>query len=322
MTGILLLLLLPLSACSGVQSALDPGGEAARQIGVLSWVLFIGAAVILAAVVGLTVYAVRAEPRRRRWLAGEAAIVGGGLLLPIAVLTALLVYGLLLTRPAAGPPALRLRVTGEQWWWRVDYLEPDGGTAFATANEIRLPVGQPVELLLDSADVIHSFWVPSLAGKLDMIPGHTNRLRLLAERPGRYRGQCAEYCGGPHGRMAFHVVALAPAEFDLWRQAQVQPAAEPQAEAIRQGRAAFLAAGCGGCHTVRGTAAAGRVAPDLTHVGGRLFIGAGLLPTTPANLAAWIVANQHLKPENQMPEFDLLSGDEVQAIAAYLASLR
>ena len=211
------------------------------------------------------------------------------------------------------PGALRIEVTGEQWWWRVRYLDAQGAPDFETANEIRIPAGRPVLLELKSADVIHSFWVPSLAGKLDMVPGRTNRLRLLASRPGEYRGQCAEYCGGPHAFMALFVVAEEAAQFERWAEGQRKPAAAANA---------LFTAHCGSCHTVRGTQAAGALGPDLTHVGSRLSIGAGLLPNNAGALAGWIASSQHLKPGNLMPSFRHFSGEELRAMASYLQTLK
>jgi cytochrome c oxidase subunit II len=229
------------------------------------------------------------------------------------VLSGLLAYILTATPGAAEDKPLKIEVVGEQWWWRVRYLDDAGKADFVTANELRIPVGRTVELSLASADVIHSFWVPSLAGKVDMLPGRTNRLRLAAERAGVFRGQCAEYCGGPHALMALHVVAETAEGFELWRQAQRRPAASHNA---------LFNARCAVCHTVRGTPAAGTHGPDLTHVGSRMFIGAGLLPTNAGALAGWIASSQHLKPGNLMPEFKDLRAEELRALGAYLESLK
>jgi cytochrome c oxidase subunit 2 len=204
-------------------------------------------------------------------------------------------------------PALRIHITAEQWWWRVRY------PGFETANEIRIPAGQPVELVLSSADVIHSFWVPTLAGKVDMVPGRENRLRVRAERAGEYRGQCAEYCGGPHGLMAFFVVALESSDFEAWTSHQQRPATASNV---------LFTSLCAACHTVRGTSAAGTRGPDLTHLASRRTIAAGLLPRNEGTLAAWIASSQHLKPGNLMPSFGMLAGDELRSLAAYLESLR
>ncbi len=313
------------AAAWGTQSVLAPGGPDAAALATLTWVLTIGAALVFAIVLALVGVALLADPERRRWLTSDGMILGAGGAVPVVVLSAVLVYGLTSTRAIlddGAPPAFAIEVTGEQWWWRVHYLEAEDGPAFTTANEIRLPVGVAVELRLASADVIHSFWVPSLAGKLDMIPGHVNRLRLRTDRPGLFRGQCAEYCGGAHARMAFHVVVEPADAFASWRARQAAPAAAPRDSVTRRGREAFVAGGCGACHTVRGTPAAGVIGPDLTHVGSRVAVGAGLLPNHAGTLAAWIASSQHLKPGNRMPNFDVFPDEDLRALAAYLEALR
>ena len=223
------------------------------------------------------------------------------------------------SRPAEAE--LRLSVTGEQWWWRVRYETP-GGEAVTSANEIRLPAGRRAELILDSPDVIHSFWVPPLGGKMDMIPGRTTRLVLEPERPGRYRGACAEYCGASHALMAFTVEVMAPAAFHDWLAAEARPAAVPQGEAARRGADLFVDVGCGACHAVRGTAAAGSIGPDLTHLAGRPTLAAGTLPMTEDALARWIADPQAVKPGALMPPFAALGEARIADLAAYLASLR
>jgi cytochrome c oxidase subunit 2 len=307
----------------GIQSALNPQGPDAAAIAEISWVLFVGGAAIFIVVMALAAYAIFARRDRAARLSSSALIVGGGVVFPIVTLTVLLAYSLV--RAAAlgsdEEPSLRIEVIGEQWWWRVHYLHPDGGRDFATANEIHLPVGQRIELQLKSADVIHSFWVPAVAGKLDMIPGRTNRLRFVADRTGRFRGQCAEYCGGPHAFMALFVVAEAPEDYARWAQAQRRVAPASADDSLRNG-AALFAAQCAACHTVRGTPAAGTRGPDLTHVGSRLAIGAGVLPMNAGTLAGWIASSQHLKPGNLMPSFSMFTGDELRALASYLESLK
>lgn len=292
----------------GIQSALNPQGPDAASTAQIAWVLIGAAALIFAAVMALALYAVLGTRERTSRLSARALVVGGGIVFTSLTLFALVVFTLA-RAGAAGPVAenaLRIEVTGEQWWWRVRYPQ------FETANEIRIPVGRPVELVLRSNDVVHSFWVPVLAGKLDMIPGRTNVLRLRADRAGQYRGQCAEYCGGPHAWMALYVVALEEQDYERWAAAQRQPAA--------QSHPLFLAH-CAACHAVRGTAARGTLAPDLTHVGSRLSIGAALLPNNRGALAGWIASSQHLKPGNLMPSFQHFSGEELRQLAAYLEGL-
>jgi cytochrome c oxidase subunit 2 len=217
--------------------------------------------------------------------------------------------------------AIPITVVGEQWWWRVTYSNADGKPV-ASANEIRIPLGRDILFTLKSADVIHSFWIPSLGGKVDMIPGRDTQLRLRADRPGIYRGQCAEYCGGPHALMALQVLGLPQSEFDPWLGREAGPAVEPRNEVERRGQSLFLAAGCGACHAVRGTAAMGLIGPDLTHVGSRRSIAADTLPSTHENLVRFIADAQRAKPGNAMPPFRILSHAELNAIAAYLLSLR
>lgn len=303
-----------------MQSALNPQGPDAAIIAEISWVLFAGGGAIFVLVMALAAWAVWGRPR---FLARHGAILAGGIVFPVAVLSALLVYSLLRAASlSAQPPAgLRVEVTGHQWWWRVAYLGPDGSVDFVTANELRIPVGERVELALRSADVLHSFWVPALAGKLDLIPGKDNRLRLAAARPGTWRGQCAEYCGGPHAQMAFYVVAAERADFERWREAQRRPAAAVDEESPLKGKSMFLSH-CAACHTVRGTPAQGSLGPDLTHVGSRLSIGAGTLPNNPGTIGDWIASSQHIKPGNLMPAFHEFSGDELHALAAYVNSLK
>jgi cytochrome c oxidase subunit 2 len=251
-------------------------------------------------------------PRLTSW------IVGGGALIPALVVAALLLStlrSLNAVTPVARAP-LRAQVVGHQWWWEIRY--PEHGVV--TANELHVPVGQAVEVELLSPDVIHSFWVPALHGKRDLIPGRSNSLRLEASRAGVYRGQCAEYCGWQHARMAFLVVADSPERFRAWLAAQRAPAPEPDEPLRERGRDLFLGF-CAACHTVRGTSAAGRFGPDLTHLGGRRTLGAVLLPNTAENLAAWIVDAQAFKPGNKMPRMPLEPG-VVAALVAYLGGLR
>jgi cytochrome c oxidase subunit 2 len=295
--------------------------------------MFAGAAVILLLVMGLTAYAIMAAPDARAWLARRRIIVAGGIVLPIVTLSALLVYGLWLTREAQwseagrtaglgpGDGALDIEVVGEQFWWRVRYLDESGEIAFETANEIRFPTGRRVALSLTSADVIHSFWVPSLAGKIDMIPGRTTTLAFTADREGSFRGQCAEYCGAQHARMAFHAIAMPPEGFETWLAGQRQATPEPADPFLARGAEVFLSSGCGACHTIRGTAAAGTAGPDLSHVGGRTSIAAGTFPNNAGTIAGWIASSQHLKPGNHMPSYDALDGPDLRAVADYLESL-
>ncbi|MDC7785048.1 cytochrome c oxidase subunit II [Rhodoplanes sp. TEM] len=310
---------------SGLQSALAPAGPNASGIAELSWIMFAAAAVIFVVVMVFLAAAILLPPGRRGWLSGQGVVIAGGIVFPVVVLTALLVYGLALARTLVRedtPDTLRIHVIGEQFWWRVRYEREGEGDEIVTANEIHVPTGRPIRFLLTTRDVIHSFWIPSLAGKLDMIPGQTNGLTLAVERPGVYRGQCAEFCGGAHALMAFDVVAHAPADFAAWREAQLRRAVEPATPLLARGRELFLAAGCGACHAVRGTPATGSIGPDLTHVGSRRSIAAGSFPNNQGTLAGWIADSQHLKPSNRMPSFPVFSGEDLRAVAAYLESLK
>ncbi|MBL0420773.1 cytochrome c oxidase subunit II [Ramlibacter sp. AW1] len=310
---------------AGVQSALQAHGESAAPLLEITWVLIVGGAVIFAGVVAVAAIAVFGPTRMRGALAQRRWIVGGGIVFPIVVLTALLVYTLQASAPLARPTAsgaLRVEVTGELWWWRVRYIDDSGAVLLETANEIHIPAGRPVELTLKSDNVIHSFWVPNLAGKLDMVPGHLNRLRLTADAPGVFRGQCAEYCGAQHARMAFYVVAQPAAEFARWLADQRRPAPNPTSPELALGQRLFLANRCGLCHTVRGTAAEGRLGPDLTHVGARAWLAAATVPNNEGTLAGWISDPQQIKPGARMPAYRVFSPDELRALAAWLASLR
>jgi cytochrome c oxidase subunit 2 len=243
---------------------------------------------------------------------------------PTVLLTVLLVYGLAMIPPAvarAPEGSLTVAVTGEQWWWRVRYLKPDGSIV-TLANEIRLPVGEPVQFRLDSDNVIHSFWIPSLAGKMDMIPGRVTWLTVRPTATGTFRGACAEYCGASHALMAFYVEVMERDGFTRWLDAQAAPAAAPASAAAQRGEALFDASGCGACHTIRGTGSRGVIGPDLTHVGSRLSVGAGILPTDPDALRRWIAATDRLKPGVHMPAFGMLPDPDLQALAAYVDGLR
>ncbi|MGV3572536.1 MAG: cytochrome c oxidase subunit II [Ramlibacter sp.] len=303
-------------------SVLQAAGEAARQIATVSWVLFIGGAIIFAGVMLLLALALRRPAGKVR---GRAWVVGGGLVFPGVVLAALFAWQLPMTpswKPVPPPDALVVTVTGRMWWWEVRYRDPATGADIFTANEIRVPVGRPVFLALASTDVIHSFWVPQLAGKLDMVPGKVQHLLLAAERPGTYRGQCAEFCGEQHARMALHVVALEPPAFDAWLAAQAAPAATQVTPRQALGRQAFLANRCDACHTVRGIGGESRLGPDLTHVGSRLQLAAGTLENTQASRERWIAHVQDVKTGARMPSYDRLDAQTLGAMADWLGALQ
>ncbi len=311
--------LVSLAGC-GPQSALNFAGTDAAEIGRLFYVMLGSAAAIWILVMGAAVWGVLRAPSEHTERHAKLLIVVGGVIFPTLVLALLLGFGLrLLERDPVPEGTLRVEVHGEQWWWRVRYEAPEGGVT-VTANEIRLPAGRPVELRLTAAEVIHSFWIPSLGGKMDMIPGRENRLVLNPERPGLYRGACAEFCGTSHALMAFAVVVEEPEEFEAWLAREAAPAA-PE-DTMARGRELFLGAGCGGCHRVRGIVELGEVGPDLTHVGGRRTIGAGLAETSVETLASWIAAPSAMKPGVHMPGYAMLPEADIRAIAEFLYGLK
>jgi cytochrome c oxidase subunit 2 len=304
-----------------MQSALAPAGPAAQEIASLTGVLAVGAALVLALVIALVAGGAWRAPAP----ASTAAwVLGGGIAFPVMVLSALLVYSSDLTG-ALGPPAPAgarpIEIVGHQWWWEVRYPQPAGGPDAIAANEVYVPVGQTVEMRLTTSDVIHSFWVPSLAGKIDMVPGRRNRLVIRADREGVYRGQCAEFCGVQHAQMALDVIAVPPAAFETWLRRQAAPARDPGTPELAQGHDAFMALGCGGCHAIRGTIAQGPLGPDLTHVASRRMLGAGATANGVRELEHWIADPGAIKPGNRMPSSALLDPPTRRAIAVYLASL-
>lgn len=310
--------MLLLTGCNRHQSALVVFGEEAATVRHLTIVMLIGAVVIAAGVAVLMIAAVRA-PEGRLTLSGGMKLVGwAGGVVPVVVLLGLLLYSLPAMRPLpVAQDDLRIAVEGEQFWWRVRY-QPPGSPPVVTANEIRVPVGRTVQFDLTAGDVIHSFWIPGLAGKMDMIPGRTNRLVVRATRAGRFRGVCTEFCGLSHALMAFDVVAMEPAAFDAWLENERRPAAASTTAGAR----AFAANGCSGCHAIAGTDAAGRIGPDLTHIGSRTSLGAGTLPMTRAALVRFITDAPAVKPGARMPAYPQLPRRDAQAIAVYLESLK
>lgn len=320
-----------LGGCSGWQSALNASGTAAVHLRQLIILITVVCALVWFGVMGTLVFGLfhrrersqdplRQSAMRARRMARSVAAATAATTIIILALTLASFYT---TRAlsVAGNDDLLIRVRGVQWWWEVKYLNPAEGGPFVTANEIHIPVGRNVRVQLEGADVIHSFWVPSLAGKQDMIPGRLNDVMLHAQRPGIYRGQCAEFCGLQHARMAFVVIAQPPDLFAKWIEAQQRDAAPTDDAEAKTGKAVFEAKACAACHTVRGTLAGGTNGPDLTHVGTRKTIAAGVLETTRGSLAAWIADPQTIKPGNNMPMVPL-QPDELRAVSAYMMSLR
>jgi cytochrome c oxidase subunit 2 len=330
--GAITLASLPLAGCQGWQSALDAHGPAARALADMFWI-FTG---VLGLVWVATMIAVWIAVRHKRpaptgpMLALNPASERrmGIVVASFVGLTLVIVLGLT-ALSFGGQKALfsrtdgdiTIKVVGHQWWWEFIYEDPNTNRTFTTANELHIPVGTRVLLKLESADVIHSFWVPNLTGKLDNIPGRQNQLVIQADREGVYRGQCAEFCGLQHAHMGLLVMADSKDTFERWRDAQVSSALPPDSPERQRGMELFVSKPCVMCHTVRGTDAGGRVGPDLTHVGSRRYIAAGTLETTRGNLAAWIVDPHGVKPGVNMPTVPL-NPDEVQPIAAYLEGLK
>ncbi len=301
------------------QSALAPFGAEAIATFDTTVVLTIGACLIFGIVALLFFVAVRSPGDRLSHTQGMRLVLVAGAALPTLILAALLVYVLPQMRPLPVPPrALGVSAVGEQFWWRTVYRAP-GQPVLETANELRLPVGQTVTIELSSPDVIHSFWVPGLAGKMDMIPGRINRLIVRADKPGLYRGQCAEFCGLGHAVMAFDVIAMSPADYDRWLADERRPAV-PAADPA--GAATFAEYGCGGCHAIRDTQAAGRIGPDLTHLAARRHIAAGMLPMTVDAIARFTRDAPSLKPGVRMPAYPHMPPADAQAIGRYLAALK
>jgi cytochrome c oxidase subunit 2 len=303
-----------LTSCTGWQSSFNAQAAQSEEI---KRILLIFTAVSTVVWVGVMLVLVFGLLRRKRLReqpldlhtgfehrAGNVVLVAG-IATTITVLALSVVsYGAQRTVFANDPSAVTIKITGHQWWWEVQYQADSPHLSFTTANEIRVPVGQPITIQLESADVIHSFWVPSLTGKMDLITGQQTSLQFTAKTPGVYRGQCAEFCGAQHAHMAFTVKVLPADEYKRWRDHQNQSAPSPSDQL-----------------SIRGTLAGGQFGPDLTHIANRETIAAGTLPQNSGNLAAWIADPQHIKPGNLMPKMSLRS-DELIAILHYLEQLQ
>lgn len=311
------------AACGGPLSTLAPAGREAEDAASLFVWMTVAAAVLWTGLVALLLYATSSTREITNPRTGSR-LIAAGFLLPVTLLPVLLVFGL---RPLAradersSPPPFSIDVAAEQWWWRVRYAFDDG-RSIPLANEIHLPVGAEIPARLTSHNVIHSFWIPALAGKVDMIPGRSTRLLLAPTRTGEFQGVCAEYCGASHAFMAFTVVAHEQQDFDRWLLGQAQPAREPANESAERGSALFFRHGCAACHAIRGTSANGVVGPDLTHVGSRARLAAGARPNHPEALIEWISAPSHVKPEATMPDFAMIGRSDLTDIAAYLHGLQ
>ena len=307
-----------------LQSVLHPAGPDAAIMANIAWVLFAGGALIFASVMVLLVLSLGHDKRPvkpMRWIAGL------GVAFPVAVLSVLLVWSTWHSgklAPQTSKAALQIAVTGKMWWWEVRYRDASGRDV-VSANEIHIPTGQTVYLGLTTSDVIHSLWIPALGSKMDMIPGRVTGMTIHADKPGLYRGQCAEYCGGQHARMALHVIAHTPQDYAAWLARQALPAAAPANAFLLRGRDAFVAQRCGACHTVRGMESAAQdnmLGPDLTHVGSRVHIAAGTLRNHRGTLAGWIADPQSIKPGARMPAASELDGETLRALATWLESIK
>lgn len=336
---VVVLLAAILSGCAtSHQSSIDAAGMQADRIGRLLEFLLIFLSAIYVVVIGFFLWALKRRPPDPEQQAIEqmhqatAATQHRLLNWTVAAsgLTVVILFGILIAAVSTGaaelnyhdrPASVSISITGNQWWWAVKYVSPDPQKIFVTANEIHIPVGRPVMISGTSYDVIHSFWAPNLQGKMDLIPSRVNTQVIEADYPGRYRGQCAEFCGMQHAHMALWVVAEPEAGFEKWMNDQLQPAAAPSNPDELRGQQVFLNNACVLCHAIRGTTAGASTGPDLTHLASRSTIAAGTLPNTKGNLGGWISDPQRIKPGNHMATAPV-PADDLQALLDYLESLK
>jgi cytochrome c oxidase subunit II len=329
---------LVLVACEGRQSALLPRGPRAAAIYELTMVMFVGGGIVFALVMTALAVALwsrgrvpaqrpddadsRADPDHVDDK-GRLAVVAVATGITVLILVALFTYNLFIENAVSkgATDALRLEVMGRQWWWDVTYPGEPASLTVRTANELHIPTGRPVEIVLTSTDVIHSFWVPNLHGKIDAIPGRKNHIIIQADVPGTYRGQCAEFCGLQHALMAFYVIAEPPEDFERWRAGQAEPAVSPEDELAVRGQEVFLRGSCVGCHAIRGTPAMAAVGPDLTHLASRRTLAAATLDNKRGQLGGWILDPQHIKPGAHMPANEI-AAEDLHALLHYLETLR
>ena len=319
----------------GRMSVFESAGAPAARVQTLTWFLLAIATLVTVVVVGVALWAAlrprlerplppppgHYDPREHR----TTRVVVGAVAATFAILFLVLGVDFAVGRSIATAPdvenALRVKVTGYQWWWRIEYQDPRPDRMVLTANELHVPVGRTVVVELESNDVIHSLWIPALGGKKDLVPGRRAVTWFRADRAGVLRGQCAEFCGHQHAHMALTVVAHPPEQFARWYEAQLRPAAQPTDSAARTGQALFLTKGCVMCHAVQGIPAGSREGPDLTHVASRRTLAAGTIPNTRGHLAGWITDPQRIKPGVRMPP-NQMSPSELHALLAYLETLR
>ncbi len=334
--GALCVVALALGGCSGFQSVLDPKGPRASDVARLHWIFTGIATVVYIVVIGALLYALWRASTRAPFVdehqyhenPDQAAVMKRGVIIAVTATVIIMLSALVLSvstgsavATVPGDKPLRIDVVGHQWWWEVNYDDPIPQNQVKTANEIHVPVGRPVLLKMRSTDVIHSFWAPNLAGKKDLIPGHETITWFRADTAGIYRGQCAEFCGHQHAKMAFYIVAQPRIDFEHWLDQQRGPAPTPADSLTQTGERVFLSAPCAMCHTISGTGAGGNIGPDLTHLASRRTIAAGTLPLTTGNLAGWILDPQSIKPGAKMPPVQL-DPHSLQALLAYLGTLK
>jgi cytochrome c oxidase subunit 2 len=324
------------SSCGGIQNAINPAGPNAGNISKLWWLMFyVCSAVYVLVMIGLFVSLRRAtaEAADRVPLvepSQESEHRRRNVVLSATTITVIVLFVFLIASYSSGRSlrlndptknGLSIELTGHQWWWEARYMDVDASNIFITANEIHIPVGVPVMFTLRGADVIHSFWVPNLSGKKDLIPGKINTIWLQADKPGVYRGQCAEYCGLQHAKMALWVVAEPPEQFFAWRQNQTQQAVAPASDTQKHGQQVFFGSTCVMCHAISGTPAGSNIGPNLTHVGSRQMLAAATLVNTRDHMAQWIKDSQTFKPGNKMPQHNFSDAD-LQSLVEYLENLK
>ena len=330
-----MLMLWVCSACAGPQNVLNPASPQNRSINVLFWAMVVVGGVIWIGVAGVAIWAaIRRRPEPQEELSAPpqiprdtrgrlTRIVVGATAATVLILLVFLIYDFTVGRALAAHPdrALTIEIIGRQWWWEVRYNDPDPSKIVVDANELHLPAGETVQVKLSSRDVIHSLWIPNIAGKRDLIPGYTSSIFLNADRPGVYRAQCAEFCGHEHAKMALPVVVHPREQFFAWLEQSRTPAVEPTDSLAQHGKRVFLLAACSKCHAITGIEAYATVGPNLTHVASRRTLGAGTLPNERGYLASWIVDPQKIKPGARMPP-NPIAGRDLEALLAYLETLK
>ena len=322
------------SSCGGIQNAVNPAGPQANNLSRLWWLMFTVSSAVFVLVMIAVLLSLRnrthsettpileppqpQEQRRRNVVISAVTVT---VIILFVFLIASFSAGRSMTAELAHKNGIAIDVTGHQWWWEIRYNDVDASNIFTTANEIHIPVGVPVTFTLHGADVIHSFWVPNLAGKKDLIPGKVNSIWLQADKPGVYRGQCAEYCGLQHAQMAFWVIAESQEQFNAWKQNQTQTSVPAASDSQKRGQQVFLSSTCVMCHAINGTPAGSNIGPNLTHVGSRNTLAAATMANTREHLAQWIKDSQQIKPGNKMPQNNLSDAD-LQSLIDYLQSLK